>query len=153
MKVILKQDVKGLGKKGDTLEVSEGHARNYLLPRGLAVEATAGNLKILAEQKTAVANRQAREEEEARILASRLDDLVITIPAKTGDKGRLFGSITSKDVAEAVEKTAKLALDKRKLDMPEPIKELGDYRIPVKLYPTIAATLQVKVVEANVHGK
>lgn len=153
MKVILKQDVKGVGKKGETLEVSEGHARNFLLPRGLAVEATAGNLKVLAQQKAAAAGRQARDEEEARAMAARLNELVVSLPAKTGDKGRLFGSITSKDVAEALEKTARIAIDKRKLDLPEPIKELGEYQIPVKLYPTITATLRVKVVEANVHGK
>ncbi len=146
MKVILKQDVKALGKKGEIKEVSDGYARNYLLAKGLAVEATSANLKILNDQKESVSHREARDEAEAKALAEKLRQVTVTFKAKTGENGRLFGSITAKDVADELLKTAQIELDKRKLAINDAIKTLGDHSVKVHLYKGISAELMVKVV-------
>jgi large subunit ribosomal protein L9 len=144
MKVILKKDVPSLGKKGATVEVSEGYARNYLIPRDLASHATEGALKALAVEQKAVSTKKAREEAEAKALGDKLEKLQVVITAKLGEAGRLFGSVTAKDIAEALARQG-VALDKRKLELSEPIKQLGTYEVLVKLHPTAHVTLKVTV--------
>ena len=145
MKVILKQDVKALGRHGDVKEVADGYARNFLFPKGLAVEATPGNMKILADQKANVTRRELENEAEAKDLAAKLNGLVIPFKAKAGEGGRLFGSITAKDVADQILKSAKFELDKRKLEIDDAIKTVGDHQVKVHLYKGVTATITVKV--------
>ncbi len=147
MKVILLQDVKGQGKKGDVVNASDGYARNFLFPKNLAVEATAGNMKTLNEQKQAQQNRKDKELSEAKALAEKIGALTVVIKTKAGEGGRLFGSVTSKEIAEAFEKQHKIQLDKRKITLPDPIKEMGTRTIDVKIYPGVVAKLKVSVVE------
>ena len=147
MKVILKQDVATLGKRGATVEVSEGYARNFLMPRGLAVEASEGALKALAVEKKVADNKAAKEEAEARALGQKLAELEVVVPAKMGEGGRLFGSVTAKDITDALAKQ-KVKLDKKKLELPEPLKHLGTYEVAVKLHPKVHVNLKVKVVSA-----
>jgi len=146
MKVILKQDIRALGKRGDIKEVADGYARNYLLPKGLAIEATSGNLKILTDQKEMTAQKELREMEEARELAGRLNGLEIVFKVKTGEGGRLFGSITGKDLADQIFQKTKIELDKRKLEIEDSIKNLGKHQVKVHLYKGITAEIQVNVV-------
>ncbi len=147
MKVILTQQVKGLGGPGD-VEVSDGYAHNYLIPRGLAKRATPGALKNLEQQRAAAAKREAKERAEAEEVAKQLSDKEITLKAKAGEKGHLYGSITSKDVAEAVLEQTGLKIDRKKVEIPEPIKEIGKYRVSAKLYPGVEASFAVSVEEA-----
>lgn len=147
MKIILQQDVKKLGKKGDVLEVAEGYARNYLFPRKLAVEATQGQLKERDLRSAAESRRQQQVQEEAQELANRLEELVVKMTTKTGDGGRLFGSITSKDIAEALSRQHQIDLDKKKLELKENIKALGVYPVTAKLHPKVQTTFKVQVVE------
>jgi len=149
MKVILLQEVKPLGKKGDIKEVAEGYARNYLVPKGLAAAATEASLRNLAQQSQAINTQALHEEDEARAVAVRLQGLQISLKAKTGESGRLFGSITTKDIAEAVHQSALIELDRKKIDLPEGIKHLGHYEVPLRLYRGIIATITVDVVEAD----
>ncbi|HEY8341856.1 MAG TPA: 50S ribosomal protein L9 [Calditerricola sp.] len=146
MKVIFLKDVKGQGKKGEVKNVSDGYARNYLIPRGLAVEATESNLKTLEAQKRSEAKRKAQELAEAKALAEKLEKTTVTIAAKAGEGGRLFGAVTSKQIAEALAKQ-NLAVDKKKILLDEPIRALGTWRVPVKLHPDVTAHLVVTVVE------
>lgn len=147
MKVILQADVKKLGKKGDLVDVAEGYARNFLFPRGLAIEANASNLKSLQNQKSQAKARQERELEEARRQAEQLEKVTLTIARKTGEGGRLFGSVTGGDIVEAVKKAAGIDLDKRKVELDEPIKALGTYEVSVRVHPGVNAALKVQVVE------
>ncbi|MCR4440612.1 MAG: 50S ribosomal protein L9 [Peptococcaceae bacterium] len=149
MKVILTGDVKGTGKKGDVINVTEGYARNFLLPRGLAVEATKHNLAELDRQKAALDKKRAEELEKARDLKKRLDQLVVTLPVKTGEAGRLFGSITAKDIGEALLEKHGLTVDKRKIELKTPIKALGSYPVAVRLHPEVTATIDVRVSAAE----
>lgn len=144
--MILKQDIRALGKKGDVKEVADGYGRNYLLPKGLAIEATAGNLKILADQKEMTAQKELREMEEAKELAGRLDGLEINFKVKTGEGGRLFGSITGKDLTDQIYQKTKIELDKRKLEIEDAIKNLGKHQVKVHLYKGITAEINVNVV-------
>lgn len=146
MKVILTQDVKKIGKKGDVVEVKEGYGRNFLIPRGLAVPADGGSLRKLEHEQAVAKSKKAREHEEALQTKERLEALTVKIQAKTGDKGRLFGSITAADLAAEVEKQG-IAIDRRKIELAEPIKSLGNYTVTVKVYPGVTAELKV-VVEA-----
>jgi len=146
MKVIFLKDVKGQGKKGEVKTVSDGYARNYLIPRGLAVEATESNLKTLEAQKRSEAKRKAQELAEAKALAEKLEKTTVTIAAKAGEGGRLFGAVTSKQIAEALAKQG-LAVDKKKILLDEPIRALGTVRVPVKLHPDVTVQLAVTVVE------
>lgn len=146
MKVIFLKDVKGKGNAGEVKNVSEGYARNFLLPKNLAVEANPGNLKTLENQKKGEEKRQQEELEEAQALKAKIEGLEITIPAKSGEGGRLFGSVTSKQIAEALKNKA-VKIDKRKIDMPEPIRTLGLTDVPIKLHPKVTATLKVHVKE------
>ena len=145
MKVILQKDVKGLGKAGDIANASDGYARNYLIPKGLAVEASSGNLNTVKQQKQAEEKRKAEELAEAEKLKERLEKLTVTIKAKSGEGGRLFGSITNKEIADMLKKQHQITLDKRKISLPEPIKDLGETVVEVKVYPNVAGTLNVKV--------
>lgn len=146
MKVIFQKDVKGKGKKGEVKEVAEGYARNFLIPQGLAVAASEENMKTLQAQKNSAAKREEQEKQNARDLADKLEKLTITVKAKAGEGGRLFGSITNKQISEVLEKQ-KIKVDKRKIEMEEPIRSLGVTRVPVKLHPEVTATLNVHVIE------
>lgn len=145
MKIILKQDVKGTGKKEQMVEVSDGYARNFLFPKGLAVEASASNVNIMKTKKEAEANKKAREIAQAKELAKKIKDITLTLKVKAGDNGKLFGSITSKDIAEAMKLQQKLELDKKKLVMPDALKSVGTFEIEVKLYPEISSKFTVKI--------
>ncbi|AKX92961.1 50S ribosomal protein L9 [Neomoorella thermoacetica] len=146
MKVILTADVAKLGNRGTLVEVSEGYARNYLLPRGLAVEATAGRLKELDLEKKRREKKENQELENARRQAARLDGAVVKITTRAGETGKLFGSVTNKEIAEAIKNTFQISLDRRKIDLKEPIKALGSYEVTLKLHPTVQAHLRVQVV-------
>lgn len=145
MKVILKQDVKGLGKKEQMVEASDGYARNFLFPRGLAVEASAANVNIMKTKKEAETQKKDREIAQAKELAKKIKDITLTLKVKAGDNGKLFGSITSKDVAEAMKTQQKLEIDKKKLVMPDSIKSVGTFEVEVKLYPEISSKFTVKI--------
>lgn len=147
MKVIFIKDVKGQGKKGQVKEVSEGYATNFLLPRGLARPATDGNMKTLENQAAAEQRRKEEEKAEAQALGKKLDELTVTLKAKSGEGGRLFGAITSKQVAETLASAHGISLDKRKIEMNEPIRHLGVTQVTVKLHPEVKATLKVQVTE------
>ena len=146
MKVILKHDIRALGRKGDMKEVADGYARNYLIPKDLALEATPANIKLLNDQKASMIHRELQDEAEAKELAVKLKDLVITFKAKVGEGGRLFGSITAKDIVEEIMKKTHYELDKRKLEIDEAIKNTGDHPVKIHLYKDITATITVKVV-------
>ena len=135
MKVILTQDVKNLGQKGSIIEVKDGYARNYLLPKGLAEEATESNLNIIKGQKEAEKIKKEKELEKARSMAKIVNNTVVEIKAKAGENGKLFGSITSMDIAENLRKNFNLDIDKKKINLTEPIKSLGAYETEVKLTP------------------
>lgn len=149
MKVILTGDVKGTGKKGDIVNVSEGYARNFLLPKGLAVEANEKNMRELEKNKAELLKKKAAELENARSLKKELDDIVLQLKVKTGEGGRLFGSITAKDIGDALEKEYQLVIDKRKIELKAPIKSLGDHPVVVKLHPEVSATLKVTISAAE----
>ncbi|RRJ62894.1 50S ribosomal protein L9 [Paenibacillus oralis] len=146
MKVIFLQDVKGQGKKGEIKNVSEGYAQNFLIPRGLVRPATEGNVKTLEQQTAAEQKRKQQEKEDAIQLGKKLEEITVELKAKAGEGGRLFGAITSKQVADALEK-AGVKLDKRKIEMPEPIRTLGVTQVSVKLHPEVKSTLKVHVAE------
>ena len=145
MKVILKADVKTLGKKGQVVEVSDGYARNFLYPRGLAVEATSGNLNDLASKKANEDRKKAKEKQDAQALAEKLSSITVEVFTKTGEGGRLFGSVTNKEIAEALKVKYGIELDKRKLELKEPIKALGTFTVIAKLHPEVSAQLQIQV--------
>lgn len=146
MKVIFLKDVKGQGKKGEVKNVSEGYAQNFLLPRGLVSLATDGNMKTLDNQTAAEERRKAQEKADAEALGKKLEETTVILKAKAGEGGRLFGAITSKQVAEAVQKTG-IKIDKRKIELQEPIRTLGVTKVTVKLHPEVKATLSVQVTE------
>jgi|SRR5690606_30393197 len=149
MKVILLADVKNLGRKGDLVDVAEGYARNFLIPRNLAQIATDANLRSLATEKSHAKAKEQREEEEAKQLAERLQSTVVTVKAKSGEKGRLFGSVTAQDIADAVKKDLDVTIDRKKIDMGEPIKALGTYELKVRVHSRVTANLRVQVVSAE----
>ncbi|MBU5594464.1 50S ribosomal protein L9 [Amphibacillus sp. MSJ-3] len=148
MKVIFIKDVKGKGKKGEVKNVSEGYARNYLLKNNLAIEATKGNLKGLEAQKKKEERKEQELVEEAKQLKEKLTKIEVKVKTKAGDNGRLFGSITSKNVAEELEKSHQIKIDKRKIELDQPIRSLGYTNIPVKLHPEVTGEIKVHVVEA-----
>lgn len=147
MKVILLEDVKKLGKKGDLIDVADGYARNYLFPRNLAREATEGSIKQLKQEKAALENKKKKELQQAKELAAKLSKTTVTLKVKSGDQGKLFGSVTSKDISKALKEQHKIEVDRRKIELPEPIKSLGSYEVDVKLAPEVDAKLNVKIVE------
>ncbi len=147
MKVILLQDVKGKGKKGQLLEVSDGYARNFMLPRKLAIEATPDAINTMKMNDKATQERIAREKAEALATGKKLREMTVTVTAKGGGAGRLFGSVTNAEIAEALAKQG-IQLDKRKIVMNETIKSVGTYTVTCKLGYEITAPLSVKIVEA-----
>lgn len=147
MQVILTQDVKGQGKKGQMVKVSDGYARNYLLPKGLATEATKSNINVLKGKQESLEFKIKTETEEAKKIAEKMKEIVVKIKAKAGSNGKLFGSVTSKDVADALTAQHHIKLDKKKFVMPDGIKLLGVTEVPVKIYTGITGTLRVQVEE------
>ena len=145
MKVILLQDEKKMGKKGDVIEASDGYARNYLFPRKLAEEATANALHVVNAKKENERKKKLAELEAAQKLAGELKGKEVTINAKAGESGRLFGAITNKDIAEVINKTFNLSIDKKKIVM-DTIKVAGGYEIEVKLYPEVSTKMKVIIV-------
>ena len=145
MKVILFQDVKKLGKKGDVIEASDGYARNYLFPRKLAEEATANALHVVNAKKENERKKKLAELEAAQKLAAELKGKEVTINAKAGDNGRLFGAITNKDVAEVINSQFNLSIDKKKIVV-NTIKVAGTYEVEVKLYPEVSTKMKVNIV-------
>ena len=145
MIVILIKDVKGVGKSGEVIKVSDGYARNMLLPRGLASEATEGNIRSLEKQKAIKEEHKQKELAEAKELAEKIGQLKVTIITKSGEGGRLFGSITSKDIADALAEQYKITIDKRKFVLVNPIKHTGDFELDIKIYPEVTAKLKVTV--------
>ncbi|MCX7747859.1 MAG: 50S ribosomal protein L9 [Clostridia bacterium] len=145
MKVILKQDVKGLGKKESMVEVSDGYARNFLFPKGLAVEASASNINVMNTKKEAEKSRKERELAQAKALAEKLKATNLVLKARAGDNGKLFGAITSKDIAEKLKTNLNIDVDKKKINLSDAIKSLGTFEIEIKLYPEVSAKLNVKI--------
>ncbi len=148
MKVILLQDVKGKGKKGQMLEVSDGYARNYMLPRKIAIEATPDAVNTMKMNDKATQERIAREKAEALAVSQQLREMTLTVNAKGGGSGRLFGSVTSQEIADALAAASGIKLDKRKIVIAEPIKNVGTYTVTCKLGYEISAPLTVKIQEA-----
>ena len=146
MKVIFLQDVKGKGKKGEVKNVSEGYARNFLFPNKLAAEANAGNLKTLEVKKQGEEKRAEEKLNEAKAFQAELEKLTVEIKAKSGEGGRLFGAVTSKQIADTLA-TMKKKVDKRKIELGEPIRSLGYTNVPIKLHPEVTATIKVHVIE------
>ncbi|MBQ1401251.1 MAG: 50S ribosomal protein L9 [Firmicutes bacterium] len=145
MIVILLKDVKGAGKAGEVVKVSDGYARNMLIPKGFAKEATEGNVRNLEKQKKIMAEKQAEAKAAAEDLAERMKTLTVNIVSKGGEGGRLFGSITSKDISEALEEQHGIKIDKKKIVLDSPIKHTGDTEVTVKVYPEVHAQLKVSV--------
>jgi large subunit ribosomal protein L9 len=151
MKVILKENVDRLGRMGDLVNVSDGYARNFLLPQKLAVMATEKNVKVLEHEKRLIGERQRKEQKAAEELAQRIRQLTVTIPVQAGEEDpeqgtRIFGSVTIKDIVEALAKQ-EISVDKRVVQLEKPIKELGSFKVPIKLHPDVTAELQVSVVK------
>lgn len=146
MKVILQQDVKNIGKKGEIVEVAEGYGRNFLLPRGLAVEASAGNVRKVEHQKQTESNKAARELKEAQKIGAKLRDQDVQVSARVGEGGKLFGSVTTQEIADQIRRQFSVEIDKRKIDLKEPIKSLGTHPVTVKVHPQVHVPVKVKVV-------
>jgi large subunit ribosomal protein L9 len=145
MKLILQQEVKKLGNKGDIIEVSEGYARNFLLPKQLAVVATATNINS-AVQKKAAAERKAQQAfDEAKVMAAQLTKVSVIIEAKMGNGGKLFGSVTAQDVADALKQQYNIDIDKRKVEIKGTVKSLGSYPITIKIHSEVSAQIEMKV--------
>lgn len=149
MRVILRSDVPNVGRKGDVLDVSDGYARNYLVPKGLALRATDGALAQAEGMRRARAVKEQRDRDDALEVARRLTPVVIRIPARAGPEGRLFGSVTSTDVADAVQTQAGVTIDRRRLHLDDPIKSLGTHEIALRLHADVEVRLQVEVVSAG----
>ena len=149
MKLILTQDVTGLGAPGDVVEVAPGYGRNYLVPQGIAIQATRGAEKQIATIRRAREVREVRDLGHAQEIKSQLANLKVRLPARSGDGGRLFGSVTSSDVVEAVSKAGGPKLDRRLITLGAPIKALGSHSVTVKVHPEVEATLSLEVVAAK----
>ncbi len=147
MKVILLQDIKGLGKKGEIVETAEGYGRNYLLPKKLAKEANAANVNQAKKDQATAAHRAAQAKDEAVVLGHQVEKVVVKMTMRVGDNGRVFGSINSKDVAEALVKQTGLNIDRRKVEIKNAIKNLGEYTAVAKLHPEVTAQFKVMVVK------
>ena len=145
MKIILIKDVEGLGVEGDLVDAKIGYARNYLIPKGVAIEATPGNMRKWESQQVERAERKEKEEEEALKLKGKIEEEAINIEGKSGEGGRLFGSITSTDIAEALKAQQNIDIDKRRIELKDNIKTLGTTEVSIRVYPEIVATLRVNV--------
>ena len=149
MKVILLTDVQGVGKRDDIVNVSDGYARNFLFPRRAAVEATAGASKEIERKRAAERQREAEARAAAEQKARELKDKVIIVKAKCGEKGRLYGSVTGQEIADALNEQFGVTLDKRKIDLKDPIRASGDVPVTLRLYPKVTAKVIVRVVGVN----
>lgn len=146
MKVILLQEVKKLGKQGDVLEVAEGYARNFLFAKKLAIQANAENLNVITQSKSAQSHREQRQKDEAQLLAAQIAKASVRLVVKTGDGGKLFGTITSKDIAAAIKEQHGLDIDKKKIEIKTPIKNTGTFTAAIKLHATAAADISIEVI-------
>ena len=146
MRIVLRDDVENLGKKGDLVDVADGYARNFLVPRGLAIKATRGVVQQAEAMRRNREVREVRDRSHATELAQRLSTTRIEVKARAGEGGRLFGSVTSGDIAEAVLAQTEVELDRRKISLAEPLKELGTVEVPVQLHTDVEATLTIEVV-------
>jgi large subunit ribosomal protein L9 len=144
MEVILKEDVATLGSRGDVVKVAEGYGRNFLLPRRLAIEASAGNKKVIEQMKAASVRRSAKEKAQAEELSKQFDGLSVSFQRKSGENDQLFGSVTSGDLADALAKKS-FNIDRRKIQLHEPLKTLGEFTVPVKLHKEVTAHLKVVI--------
>ncbi len=144
MKVILTTEIDSLGLEGDTVNVAKGYARNYLIPKGFALEATNQNIKLIEMQKKKIDERRLKAQEEAEKVKGLINEKVITITQKAGDEDKLYGSVTTMDIAESLEKEG-ITIDRRKIVLDKPIKTLGEYEVTIKLHPKVAAKLKVVV--------
>jgi large subunit ribosomal protein L9 len=149
MKVILLEDIKGTGTKGEIKEVSDGYARNFLLPKKLAISASSGNLSRLQDQQRRAQRRKEHVLQQVQQLAEKINQITVIFPAKTGKEGRMFGSITSKQISQALKKTFQLEIEKNKILLNQPIRSLGVTKVTVKLNSEIFATLSVQVIEGK----
>ena len=149
MKVIFLKDVKGKGKKGEVKNVADGYAHNFLIKQGLAVEANSGNMSNLSAQKKKEEKLAAQELEDAKALKEKLEKTTVELTAKSGEGGRLFGSITTKQIAEELQKKHGIKIDKRKMELEDAIRSLGVTKVPVKLHHEVTAMLNVHVKEGN----
>ena len=146
MELILLKDVRGLGKAGEIVKASDGYARNMLLPKKFAMEATPANKKVLEKQRAEIEAQRAMDKAVAEDLKKMLENAAVTIEAKAGDNGRLFGAVTSQDIADAIEAQCKVKVDKKKIDVPQPIKSAGENVVELKLFQGITAKCKVNVV-------
>lgn len=144
MEIILKEDVPKLGNRGDVIKVAEGYGRNFLLPRKLAIEANAGNKAVVEQMKAASVRRSAKEKSEAEALAKQFEGLEVSFTRKSGENDQLFGSVTSGDIAEALEKKS-FHIDRRKIQVHEPLKTIGEFTVPVRLHKDVTAHLKVVI--------
>ena len=149
MRVILKREVAGLGRPGDVKDVADGYAQNFLLPRGLAIEATAGEMKVLARARDAKRAKQDRAHADAEELAKRLSETTLVFRLKAGDQGKTFGSVTNKDIAEALQREQKVDVDKTKVHLPEPLKALGVHQVEIRLLTDVRANVTVAIEPAR----
>ena len=147
MKVILQKDVKNVGKAGEIVEVSEGYGRNFLLPRKLAVPATAANVNEAKQKAGSAAHRKAQEADEAKLMAAQLAKVEVTIPVRVGDGGKLFGSVTGKDVAEALNREHGITVEKRKIALSSEVTGVGEYEAVIRVHPEMTSTIKVHVTE------
>ena len=149
MKVILKADIKGVGKKDEVINASDGYARNYLFPKNLAVEANSENMSKLKAKQESNAFKKSKEKESAMELAQKLERILLKVQVRTGENGKIFGGVSSKEIAENLNKDYKYVVDKKKIDLKEPIKELGTKTVDIKLYEGVIAHLKVDVIGAS----
>lgn len=146
MKVVLKDDIKNIGKLGQIVDVADGYARNYLVPRGLAIEANTKNVKSLEHEKRIIEDKAKKVKNSAQELSNKISAMNFIIKAKAGDEGKLFGSVTTMDIAELLQKEG-IEIDKKKIFLDEPIKRLGSYSVNVKLHPEISTQFNIQVVQ------
>jgi len=147
MKVILKEDVEALGRMGDLVSVSDGYARNFLIPRKKAVEATTISVRALEHEKRLIADRARKVKKEYETIAERINAAAITIPVQVGEEGKLFGSVTNKDIADALSKQG-IEIDKRKIQLDDPLKEIGTFTIPIQVYHDVKAHVKLTLTQA-----
>lgn len=146
MKVILKENIKGVGKKDEIVNASDGYARNFLLPKNLAVEANAENMSKLKARQDSKAFKKSQEKEEALKTADKLSKILLKVPVKAGENGKIFGGVSAKEIAELLENNYKISVDKKKVDLKEPIKTLGERQVSIKLFEGGIGTLRIDVI-------
>ncbi|CAD7772567.1 50S ribosomal protein L9 [Candidatus Methanoperedenaceae archaeon GB50] len=147
MKVILKEDISSLGKMGDLINVANGYARNYLIPQNKALPATYKNLKALEQQRQLLLQKREREKQRAQNLAAKLATLTCEIPKQVGEEGKIFGSVTTMDIARSLEEKG-IKIDRKKIILEQPIKHTGEYEVPVKLHSEVQTFLKIRIIEA-----